>query len=104
MGRFALYPSLEQRSVLITGGGSGIGAAIVRRFCEQKSRVAFIDFDEASSAGTVEGSRAAGLSRPLFLSCDLRDIEALRRAVGEAAAAHAYLEAGAHVGKVVLTA
>lgn len=32
---WAQYPSLKDRSVLVTGGGSGIGAQIVRRFCEQ---------------------------------------------------------------------
>ena len=38
----ARYPSLEGRSVFITGGGSGIGAAIVRQFCAQRARVAFV--------------------------------------------------------------
>jgi D-xylose 1-dehydrogenase len=85
---FANYPSLEGRSVLVTGGGSGIGAAVVSRFCEQKSRVAFIDFDEEGSRRTVADIAAEGFPRPLFLHCDLRDIEALRRAVQEAAAAN----------------
>ena len=46
----AKYPDLDGRSVLITGGGSGIGAQIVRRFCEQGSRVAFVDIDPAAGA------------------------------------------------------
>jgi D-xylose 1-dehydrogenase len=45
MTKFATYPSLEGRSVLVTGGGSGIGAATVLAFAEQQSKVAFIDFD-----------------------------------------------------------
>jgi NAD(P)-dependent dehydrogenase (short-subunit alcohol dehydrogenase family) len=42
----AIYPSLRDRVVLITGGGSGIGEEIVQHFLEQGSRVAFIDIAE----------------------------------------------------------
>lgn len=87
MAGMAVYPSLEGRSVLVTGGSSGIGAQIVRRFCEQGSRVAFLDFDEAASRALVESVAADGGGRPHFLFCDLRDIEALRAAVAAAAAA-----------------
>ncbi len=78
----ARYPSLEGRVVLITGGGSGIGASIVTRFVEQGARVAFLDIDEKSSRALVE--QLPG-SKPLFLPCDLRDIDALRHAVDEVA-------------------
>ena len=43
MQKYANYPSLEGRSVLITGGGSGIGAAMVEQFALQGARVAFLD-------------------------------------------------------------
>ncbi|MDX6749015.1 SDR family oxidoreductase [Geminicoccaceae bacterium 1502E] len=86
LARSAIYPSLEGRSVLVTGGGSGIGEAIVRRFCEQGCKVAFLDVDEAASRQTVAAVGRAGHPAPLFLKCDLRDIEALRRAIAEAAA------------------
>ncbi len=85
MSRFATYPSLTDRSVLITGGGSGIGAATVQAFAEQRSKVAFIDFDKEASLKTVAAVEAAGHAAPLFLEADLRDIDALRRAVVEAA-------------------
>ena len=85
MNPYATYPSLAGRSVLITGGGSGIGAATVQAFAEQGSKVAFIDFDATASAKTVAAVEAAGLAAPLFLEADLRDIQALRNAVGEAA-------------------
>ena len=45
----AIYPSLAGRTVFITGGGSGIGAAITAGFAGQKSKVAFVDIDEAAS-------------------------------------------------------
>jgi NAD(P)-dependent dehydrogenase (short-subunit alcohol dehydrogenase family) len=79
----ARYPSLEQRTVLVTGGASGIGAAIVEAFCMQGSRVAFLDRDEAAGAALVE---RLGAPAPLFVSCDLTDIAALRRAISRAAA------------------
>ena len=45
----AIYPDLEGKSVLVTGGGSGIGAAIVRAFVRQKAKVGFIDIAETPS-------------------------------------------------------
>jgi len=75
----ARYPSLEGRVCLVTGGGSGIGASIVTRFVEQGARVAFLDIDENASRALVKQTG----SKPLFIPCDLRDIEALRRAVDE---------------------
>ena len=80
----AIYPDLEGRSVLVTGGGSGIGAQIVRRFSEQRSKVAFLDIDAGCGEELVAALRAEGLAAPLFLPCDLRDIAALRAAVARA--------------------
>ena len=88
MPAWATYLSLEGRSVLITGGGYGIGAQMVRRFCEQGSRVAFIDIAVEPSEALVREVEGAGHGKPLFLQCDLRDIEALRRAVAQAAEAN----------------
>ena len=44
------YSSLADRVVLITGGASGIGAAFVRAFASQQSRVAFLDIDALRAA------------------------------------------------------
>lgn len=88
MSRWAVYPSLEGRSVFVTGGGSGIGAAIVEAFCQQKAKVAFCDIDTAASEATLARIRERGLPAPRFLACDLRDIPALRRVIEEAAAAN----------------
>ena len=43
---FATYPSLSGRTVLVTGGASGIGEAIVRAFAGQKAKVGFVDIQE----------------------------------------------------------
>ncbi len=87
-GTYARYPSLKDRSVFITGGGSGIGAALVRHFAAQGSKVAFVDIALEPSERLVADVAAAGDPSPLFIECDLRDIEALRRAIRAAADEH----------------
>ena len=76
----AVYPSLADRVVLVTGGGSGIGAAIVEGFARQKAKVGFLDIDEKASAGVLSALAGIG-ARCHFEPCDVRDIAALRRAV-----------------------
>ena len=77
MAEFAVYPSLSGKSVLVTGGASGIGAEIVRAFAEQGSKVGFIDLDE------VSGNRLLSEigDDHEFACCDLRNIDALRGAI-----------------------
>jgi NAD(P)-dependent dehydrogenase (short-subunit alcohol dehydrogenase family) len=87
VSQYATYPSLKDRSVFITGGGIGIGAALVRHFAGQGSRVAFVDIALEASEQLVADIAAAG-DPPLFIPCDLRDIEALRQAIRQAADAH----------------
>jgi D-xylose 1-dehydrogenase len=77
----AIYPDLENRSVLITGGGSGIGEAIVRAFARQKSKVGFIDINAEASRKLVGALGSAGASVH-FEHCDLTDIAALRASIG----------------------
>jgi NAD(P)-dependent dehydrogenase (short-subunit alcohol dehydrogenase family) len=84
-GNFAIYPSLRGRSVFITGGASGIGESLVRHFCTQGSRVAFVDVAEEPARKLVADIAALGIEPPLFIPCDLRDIESLRVAIGQAA-------------------
>jgi NAD(P)-dependent dehydrogenase (short-subunit alcohol dehydrogenase family) len=84
--QFAIYPSLKNRSVFVSGGGSGIGAAIVQHFAAQGARVAFVDIDEPASNALVEEVAAAGHARPLFRRCDIRDVKAYQAALDEIAA------------------
>lgn len=82
----ARYPSLNGRRVFVTGGGSGIGAAIVSGFAAQGAQVAFIDVAEAASRALADGLAAAGLPRPWWRTCDVRDIAALQSTIAAAAA------------------
>jgi len=84
----AIFPDLKGASVLITGGGSGIGAALTEGFVRQGAKVAFIDIADEPSKALVERIGKETGARPLFLRTDLRDIEALRAAAGQAATAH----------------
>ena len=81
------YPSLQGRAVFVTGGGSGIGAAIVGAFAEQGARVAFVDVAEAASAALVKVLADAGHAAPWWRACDVRDVTALQVAIAEAAIA-----------------
>jgi NAD(P)-dependent dehydrogenase (short-subunit alcohol dehydrogenase family) len=51
MTQFATYPSLIDRTVLVTGGATGIGASLVEHFAAQGAKVGFIDID--TKAGTL---------------------------------------------------
>lgn len=77
----ATYTDLEGKVVLVTGGGSGIGEAIVRRFAEQRCKVAFIDIARDVSEKLVRDLTGKNLD-VRFEHADLTDIEALRNAVG----------------------
>ncbi|CCV10272.1 SDR family oxidoreductase [Mesorhizobium sp. STM 4661] len=84
----ARFADLESASVLITGGGSGIGAALTEGFARQGAKVAFIDIAERPSTALADRIENEFGRRPLYLKADLRDIEALRAAVAKAVQAH----------------
>jgi NAD(P)-dependent dehydrogenase (short-subunit alcohol dehydrogenase family) len=80
-GKLARYPSLQKAVVLITGGASGIGAAMVEIFALQGSRVAFLDIAEESAASLIAKLSPAAPNQPAFFKCDLTDIADLRSAI-----------------------
>jgi NAD(P)-dependent dehydrogenase (short-subunit alcohol dehydrogenase family) len=45
---FAIYPSLRDRVVFVTGGASGIGAEHVTQFAAQGAKVAFVDIADGA--------------------------------------------------------
>src|SRR5256885_1447927 len=78
---FAQYPTLRDVVVLITGGASGIGAAMVEHFALQASRVAFLDVDDASAANLIQTLQTRVSHCPCFVHCDLTDVAALRDSI-----------------------
>jgi NAD(P)-dependent dehydrogenase (short-subunit alcohol dehydrogenase family) len=76
--QLANFPSLRGKRVFVTGGGSGIGEAIVTAFAEQGAKVAFVDIAVDASLALCERLAAAGHDKPVFRQCDIRDIPALQ--------------------------
>lgn len=76
MPDFANYPSLKNKTVIVSGGAQGIGAEMVKAFAAQGARVGFLDLHEAASADL-----AAELDNVSYKICDLRDISALQAAL-----------------------
>jgi NAD(P)-dependent dehydrogenase (short-subunit alcohol dehydrogenase family) len=76
----AIYPSLKGRTVLVTGGGSGIGESIVEHFAAQGSKVGVLDIKKKESEALAARLRRKR-QKVHFEHCDLTDIGALRRAV-----------------------
>jgi NAD(P)-dependent dehydrogenase (short-subunit alcohol dehydrogenase family) len=85
--QYAIYPSLKQRVVLITGGATGIGEALVRAFAYQGARVAFLDIQDEPAIALRNELSVAGCTAPLYLHCDLIDVAALKESVERVLAA-----------------
>ena len=81
----AIYPSLRDKVVLVTGGAEGIGAAAVELFCRQGSKVIFFDISEPSSEALIEDikklqneDKDSRTTVPVFYQCDVTDLDQLK--------------------------
>ena len=83
----ARYPSLAGVPVIVSGGASGIGEALVRNFAAQGARVGFVDI-MAERGQQLADELAAGGEAARFVRCDITDIAAYQSAIAELAAAH----------------
>jgi len=81
MSTAAIYPSLKQKRVVITGGGSGIGAGIVEGFARQGSEVIFLDIAAEESIRLAAQLQDSPI-KPSFERCDLTDLGAVKALFG----------------------
>lgn len=86
MSEYVSFHDLKDTSVFITGGGSGIGASLTEGFIKQGAKVAFVQRSDAGEFVTQMQEKYA--VRPLFIQCDIADIDALQAAIKQAEAAH----------------
>lgn len=82
----AIYRDLEHKAVFISGGATGIGAAIVTAFARQGAHVHFVDINEAAGETLAASLAAEGNEKPDFLRCDVTDDDALCAAIDRASA------------------
>lgn len=87
----AVYPSLNDRLVVVTGGGSGIGAAFTEGFARQGARVIFLDVAEAD-ARALEASLAGLSPAPAFTPCDLTDLDQVKAVFDDIIARHGAID------------
>jgi NAD(P)-dependent dehydrogenase (short-subunit alcohol dehydrogenase family) len=74
----ARYPSLTDKRVIVTGGGSGIGEGLVEAFVAQGARVAFVDIAEEASQALVDRLSADARHAPIHRRCDLTNLDHLK--------------------------
>jgi NAD(P)-dependent dehydrogenase (short-subunit alcohol dehydrogenase family) len=84
----AIYDDLKDKKVFITGGGSGIGASIVEHFCQQGSKVFFIDINEKVSNELISKCTNKKFSTPIFIKCNLLDIKNLQKTIAKVITDH----------------
>ncbi len=83
MSKTAVYPSLEDRVVVVTGGASGIGEAIVEAFARQRAQVAILDIQDDVAKRLVARLTDGGLRAPTYFPCDVTDFGLLERTVDQ---------------------
>ena len=95
--------SLEGKVTVITGGGSGIGEAICKKFTASGANVIIIDTNE------IEGERVAQETNAYYLNCDISDPKSVQETFKRIESIHGFTEilinnAGiAHIGKITET-
>ncbi len=75
------YPELKDTVVFVTGGGSGIGAYLVHAFAAQGAKVAFVSLEPGPAEALCAETAVRTGIRPLFLRCDIRDLDQLQAAM-----------------------
>ena len=91
MAKSANYPSLQDRCIFITGGATGIGAALVKAFAQQGANVAFVDIDADSAKQLINELESKQGPKLWYQAIDVTNVQALQQAI---------LDADAQLGSV----
>ena len=78
MTQYATYPSLRDRTILITGGASGIGEAFVEAFALQQAKVIFLDIQDEAAQTLITRLTPQATHTPIYHHCDVTDTPALQ--------------------------
>ena len=81
MNNYATFKDLEDTSVFITGGGSGIGASITEGFLSQGAKVTFVQRSDCDEFLDQVSSKYK--HQPLFIKCDITNTNDLKDAISE---------------------
>ncbi len=79
--QFATYPSLRGRVVVVTGGASGIGEAIVEAFAQQHAQVVFLDIQDDAARLLMNRIALSGLTAPTYFRCDLTEVDLIKSTI-----------------------
>lgn len=74
---------LEDQVAMVTGAGSGIGAATVRRFAREGAAIVCVDIDDAAGTGIADEVEEAG-GRATFQHADVGELVEMETAVNAA--------------------
>src|SRR5260370_38535321 len=80
---YAVYPSLREKVVFITGGATGIGAEFVAQFTRQGARVAVVDINAQAAAKLISALEAGAGPAPWFRECGVTETPQLPNAIGD---------------------
>ena len=80
----ASYPSLQGQCIFITGGATGIGAALVRAFAQQGANVAFVDIDVDSAKQLIDELESEQGPKLWYQATDVTNVQALQQAILDA--------------------
>jgi D-xylose 1-dehydrogenase len=89
---YATYPNLADKRVVVTGGGTGIGAELVNAFVQQGAKVTFLDIAREESQQLAERLAVGAKHAPKFVYCNLMDLDMLAKVFADIAAADGDVE------------
>lgn len=92
---------MNGKSLIVTGGGSGIGRAAVEILVSRGAYVTVADINETGGRGVAEAANAAGPGKAQFVRTDVANEDSVRAMVEAALAAYGRLDGAINAAGVV---